>query len=73
MYYAILDQRYYLSELKNIVRMELGMNCDSWKALCDLVRHEEYRFLVDKYFLESWALNPDLIYEEDFHDQDGRS
>lgn len=73
MYYAILDQRYYLSELKNIVRMELGMNCDSWKALCGLVRHEEYRFLVDKYFLESWALNPDLIYEEDFHDQDGRS
>lgn len=72
MYYAVLDKRYYLTELQSIVRRELGIDTDNWKVLCDIIRREENRFLSDKYFLMSWVLNPDLVYEEDDVNLNGR-
>ncbi len=60
MYYAILDKEYYVSELRYIVRMELGMNIKDLDELCGIVKRPENKCLVDKYFLNEWALNPEL-------------
>lgn len=60
MYYAILEKKYYVSELQYIVRMELGMYIKDWNELCSVVKQPENKFLADKYFLNEWAFNPKL-------------
>lgn len=64
MYYAILDKKYYESELQYIVQTELEIHLNDWDGLLNVVRRPENKFLEEKYFLNEWALNPSLTQTE---------
>lgn len=64
MYYAILDKKYYRSELQYIIQSELEINLNDWDSLLNVAKRPENKFLEDKYFLNEWALNPSLTQME---------
>ncbi len=55
-YYETLDNKYYLSELRNIVLKECGILLDDWDSLCNIVKNDENKHLIEKYNMNAWAL-----------------
>lgn len=56
LYFSVLDKRYYFSELQWMVLAECGLLAKTWEELCDFIKKEENKFLIDKYYMDVWVL-----------------